>query len=119
MSHAVVIATDVLNAAVITAFLSALVFIVNYSIRADWWRYSIGKTVVVLDMAVVVTLLPRVVKLVFGLSGSSLFYIWYSAACLFLVAGVTLWRTTVINRVQAENEPPLPEPVATSPLENA
>lgn len=114
---ALVIATDVLNTFTITAFLAAVVFIANYTLRASWWRYAIGQTVVALDMAIVITLLPRVVRLVFGFDASSLFYIWYSAACLLLVTAVTLWRTTVINRVQAEDELPPPIPVTVSPIE--
>lgn len=114
---ALVLATDALNACTISAFLAALVFIVNYSLRASWWRHAIGQTVVALDVAIVVTLLPRVIRLTFGFDASNLFYLWYSASCLFLVTGITLWRTRVINRVQGEDKPPSPDWVTTSTTE--
>jgi hypothetical protein len=116
---ALTVATDVFNLFTVTAFLAAVLFIINYSRRADWWRYSIGRTVVSFDVTIIVTLLPRVIRLLFGFSASSLFYVWYSAAALAVVTGVALWRTAVINRVQneADNDPPPPIPVVVPLIE--
>jgi hypothetical protein len=91
---------DLADASVISAFLSSVIFVIGYSLRAPWWRYQVGRAVVSLDLALGLALLPSFLRLAFHFSAADQFYDWYATLSLFLVAAVTLWRLYTIVYVQ-------------------
>jgi hypothetical protein len=94
--------SDLAQAAVLAAFLAALLFIGVYSAVAPWWRSAIGRALVIMDAGIAMTLLPLVLHVVFGLAEVSVFYAWFEIGALALVAGSTLWRTWIVVRVQRD-----------------
>lgn len=111
MTGSLLTATDVADAASITAFLCGVIFITGYTYLAPWWRYAVGRAIVSLDAAILVTLLPTVLKLVFHVNGHTLFYVWYTASSLFLVSATTLWRLKTLRRIQHHNTRPPATPL--------
>lgn len=97
------------------AFLGAAIYILGYSIRAPWWQYRVGRAMVSLDAAVILTLLPSILHLCFHVNTADTFYGWWRVVSLSLVFGVTMWRLYTIDYVQrhALREPrgevPIPE----------
>jgi len=100
MSSSLVVAVDVADSAIITAFLCSIIFILGYTWLAPWWHYPVGRALISLDAALLTTLLPSVIRLVFRVNGHTVFFTWYTAASIFLVAAATLWRLKTINHVQ-------------------
>jgi hypothetical protein len=97
--------TNALHAGDITAFCSSLLFLVGYTVMAPWWRYTVGRAFASLDAAVMLTLLPSVIHLWFGVSITSAFFAWYEVTSFFVVAATTLWRLATIRQVQSSATP--------------
>lgn len=93
-------AIDTFHAATIAVFVSSLVFIIGYTLTAPWWRYAVGRAVASLDLCLVVATFPEVLRLVFNLHVTNLFFAWYNVASLIAVAVTTLWRLATIRRIQ-------------------
>lgn len=99
---------DNADAAVITAWAASVVFVIGYTfkwpgkIRAPWWRYRVGRAMVSLDVALMLALLPTVLRLVLHLNASHfVFFTWYFIVSLYVVAATTLWRLRTITYVQS------------------
>lgn len=97
--------TDTQNTFAILSFFGAMLFIVWYSIRADWWIYRVGRAMVSLDVAVILTLFPSLLHLAFHVNTSTLFYGWWRAVSLCIVFGTTLWRIYTVDYVQRHTIP--------------
>lgn len=89
-----------LNFDVLAAFCASVLFVVGYSLIAPWWRYAVGRTVVSLDAAIALTLLPAVLRRWFHVPVTGVFFEWYDSTSLLVVAGITLWRLWTIYRFQ-------------------
>lgn len=86
---------------VMVTFVCSLAFIVLYSVLAPWWRYSIGRSIVALDGALSLTLLPSVVHHMFGFrSAADPFFAWFTVGAFALVPCVIVWRAVIIVRMQ-------------------
>lgn len=83
-----------------TIFGASVAFVVLYSLLAPWWRSQVGRAMVSLDAALALTLLPSVLHYAVGLNLAHPFFAWYDFASLLAVAGVTVWRTVVMVRIQ-------------------
>lgn len=85
----------------LATFFSALVFIAAYSLLAPWWRYSIGRTIVALDAAVALTLLPQTLHMLFGVHVlSDIRWAWFTLVTFGAVPVVILWRLWIFWRIQ-------------------
>lgn len=97
--------TDAQNTFAILSFFGAVSFIIWYSIRADWWVYRVGRAMISLDMAIILTLFPSLLHLVFHVNTSTLFYGWWRAVSLSVVFSTTLWRIYTVDYVQRHTIP--------------
>lgn len=91
--------------AVLFSFWSAVVFILGYTAISPWWRYSVGRAIVALDAALMLTLLPSALHLMFGLMPRTSFFAWYDGFGFVLVGLICLWRLWVVWRVQKDATP--------------
>lgn len=79
---------------------ASILFIVLYTVLAPWWRNPVGRSIVGFDAALTLTLLPTALHDLLGLNLAHPVFAWYDLASLWAVAGVTVWRTVVMVRVQ-------------------
>lgn len=93
-------AADVITVGVWFAFACTLAFVGVYSLVDRWWRHEVGWTMVGLDFALFLILLPPVLHFTTGLNTSRPWFAWYYAATLFTSGLITLWRGWVVCRVQ-------------------
>lgn len=79
---------------------SVLVFIGTYSVLAAWWRDTIGKTIVIKDILLVLLLIPSLMSLFFRFNRlSSHIAAWVDVGLFTLMAGVMAWRCVVWVRI--------------------
>src|SRR6185437_1180836 len=95
-------AIDAFNVATIAVFVSSLVFIIGYTLTAPWWRYAVGRAVASLDLCLVIATFPEILRYIFNLHVTNLFFTWYNVASLVAVAITTLWRLATIRRIQVD-----------------
>lgn len=95
-------ATDLLDAGLLTAFFTSILFVVGYSLMAPWWEHKVGWSAVMLDITLGLVLLPTSLHLLFGMATTGLFFTWYRCLSLFAVSLVTLWRLELVRMAQAE-----------------
>lgn len=93
-------AADLITAGVWFAFACTLAFVAVYSLVDRWWRHEVGWTMVLMDFALFLMLLPSMVHFVFGWTLSDAGFAYYYAATLFTAGLITLWRGWVVCRVQ-------------------
>jgi hypothetical protein len=85
------------------AFWCALAFIAWYSIIAPWWRLSIGRALVALDIAVALATLSTVLGLIFGPAAvAGPFFQWLTVAAFGAIPVITCWRMVIVWRVQRD-----------------
>lgn len=92
--------TDLSRIVVLAAFFAAILFLVVYSLVAPWWRTSIGRALVIMDIGIALAMLPLFLKFAFDLSTADLFFAWLQIGSIGLVAISTLWRSWIVARVQ-------------------
>lgn len=91
--------------ALLFAFWSSVVFILGYTAASPWWRYKVGRAMVVLDAAITLTLLPSAARYMFGVSPHGHVLLWYAGFSLVLVGLISLWRLWVVWSVQSDATP--------------
>jgi hypothetical protein len=91
--------------ALLFSFWSSLVFIVGYTLISPWWRHMVGRSIVAMDVALMLTLLPSALHLMFGLSPRAGFFGWYDGFGFILVGLIALWRLWMFWRVQTDATP--------------
>lgn len=112
------VTTDLTDFFYNTMFLSSILFIVVYSFIAPWWKHLVGKAMVSIDLLVILTLLPGILRLWFGISVFNSFFDWYRIASLAIGTGTILWRTWTVRHVNAQIiQPPLADPATDLTLE--
>jgi len=75
---------------------SVSAFIADYTWRAPWWRDPIGRTLVVMEILVVLLFIPSILSLFFSFNRlSSVIAAWIDAGLICLVTPVTIWRIVV------------------------
>jgi hypothetical protein len=97
--------TDAQNTFAILSFFGAMAFAIWYSVRADWWTYRVGRAMVSLDVAVILTLFPSLLHLMFHVNTTTLFYGWWRATALCIVFCTILWRIYTVDYVQRHTIP--------------
>lgn len=81
------------------AWYAAALFVAVYTMMAPWWRNPLGRTMVALDGAIVLTLGPHMLRLWFGVSEMSAGYAYFEL-CAFLVVPLAIsWRIWVLVRI--------------------
>lgn len=93
-------AVDLIEAGVWFAFACTVLFVVVYSAVDRWWRHQVGWTMVGLDFALFLILVPSLLHYVWGLNLGQPGFAWYYAGTLFASGLITLWRAWVICWVQ-------------------
>ena len=96
--------------ALLFSFWCSVVFIVGYTAISPWWRYTVGRAMVVLDTALFLTLLPSALHLMFGFNPRADFFGWYDGIAFIGIGLAALWRLWVIWRVQLDSTPRHREP---------
>lgn len=81
------------------AWYAAALFIAVYTALAPWWRNPLGRTMVALDGAIVLTLGPHMLRLWFGLNEASAAYAWFELGAFLIVPLAILWRVWVLVRI--------------------
>lgn len=81
------------------SFWSAICFILYYTVLAPWWRTSLGRMVVSLDFAVMLTLLGPELRIQFGVDFSSSTVIRLTVAGLLIVAITILTRIVILGKL--------------------
>lgn len=91
------------DAGILFLFFCSLIFILGYSLRAKWWRYLVGRAMVILDITVTFTLLPGALRLLFHISNAhSEFFAWYTPVSCFATGLAILWRLWTVWHVNSE-----------------
>jgi len=85
----------------LAAFFAGLLFIAVYSVLAPWWRYSIGRSIVALDTAITLVLLPGVLHILFGVNNlAGHFWTWFALVTFGSVPLIILWRLVIFVCIQ-------------------
>lgn len=91
---------DFLRVAVFAVEFSVLLFIVQYTRLAPWWKDQIGRTIVLKDILLFLALIPTTLTLFFNFSRlDSTVSAWIDIGIFFLIAVVMIWRTIVWQRI--------------------
>lgn len=102
---------DVLDGITVAAFCTAVMFVAVYTGIASWWRSSLGITIVALDVAIALVLLPSMLHFVFGLkTAQSTAFGWFEAAVFVCVPVITLCRLYVLWQMRRTSAQPRPRP---------
>lgn len=92
------------DAAFYFMYFMALLFVAGYSRIFPWWTHYIGRSLVAFDLVVMVTLFPGFLHLLFHVSTSGSFYIWYRTTC-YAVSGITFgWRLRAVRRASKKED---------------
>lgn len=91
---------DLIEAGVWFAAACTVLFVSVYSVVDRWWRHDVGWTLVLMDFALFLILLPPLLHYTTGLNTTHPFFSYYYAATLFTSGLITLWRGWVVCRVQ-------------------
>lgn len=65
-----------------------------------WWRHELGWTFVIMDVLLALALSPAAARRMFGIPITSPGFEWFTLAAIALIAPVTVWRVSVLWRVQ-------------------
>jgi hypothetical protein len=83
------------------AFYSALGFVVLYSTMAPWWRSPMGRMIVALDFAIVLTLLPDILMQDFGADLPAQVTLRLTAAGIGTVVVTIISRAWLLGRIHS------------------
>ena len=90
----------------IVTFCTSIAFIAIYTLLAPWWQSMIGRSIVALDAALSLTLLPSVIHHLFGAtSAESTFFAWFTLTAFAMVPCVIVWRAVILIRIQLRGKP--------------
>ena len=94
-----------LKVVLVCGAVSVALFVAEYSYRAAWWRNSIGRTLVVKDILLILCLLPSILSLFLSFNRlTSHIAAWVDIGLFGLLTPVTLWRIVVFERVHREKD---------------
>jgi hypothetical protein len=99
------VAAELTNDAILYALLASLAFLVSYLLLARGWRTPVGRTLILLDLGLVLLYLPAALHRFFGLGVASIGFAWYYAATIALVGTAVWWRTVIMFRAQRRGRP--------------
>jgi len=89
-----------LKVALIAGFASLVGWVVLYSVLADWWAASIGRTLVAKTMLIAALFVPSILSLFFHLNRLDSYIAgWVDVALIALVTPVMWWRSLVWIRL--------------------
>lgn len=90
---------------VVFAFISALLFIVGYTVLARWWKSEIGWARISLDFGIAVALSPTIIHIITGVRiVNSAVFGWYTIGAIAFVGSVSLWNLFLVARVQSKRQ---------------
>lgn len=79
----------------LAAVFASLHFLLDYTYRADWWRYKIGQALFYAEVFIILALAPSAVHYLTGYNIQHLWFAYYYDASLGLVALWTEYRIYV------------------------
>lgn len=83
------------------SFCAALLFMIVYTLLANWWKSAIGWARISLDFGIALALSPTVLHLITGLQVEhSLPFYWYQIGAICFVGCISLWNAYLVTRVQ-------------------
>lgn len=88
-----------INYLIPVGFWSALLFVARYSMVAPWWKNSMGRMLVALDLAVALALLPSVLSTEFGRPVDSGFALRLVMLDLLIIPATILSRVWLLERL--------------------
>lgn len=89
----------------LAAVVSVLAFVVQYTLLAKWWKNDIGRTLVVKDILLILSLLPTVMSLFFHFNRvTSHVAAWTDVVMFGLLTPCMLWRIRVWQRVHSRKD---------------
>ena len=90
---------------VLFSFITAIMFILGYSVLAPWWKSEIGWARISLDFGIAVALSPTFIHVTFGVHvDESPVFAWYTIAAIAFVGLVSLWNLALVARVQSKRQ---------------
>lgn len=94
----------------LAAFFGSMVFLIAVSCVSQWWATRWGRSVVSLDAALFIALLPTALHYLTGLSLRDEFFTYYYAGSMYLACATSLWRAYQYVRFHLQDgaEPPGP-----------
>lgn len=88
-------------------------FVLDYSVRAEWWSNPIGRTLVIKDLLLGAAITPSVLSLFFRFSRlTSHIAAWVDIALFAAIAVTMTWRVVIFERIHREKgslQPKSPE----------
>jgi hypothetical protein len=91
---------NILDWGTVAAAVSSLIFLLGSTWVFPWYDSPAGRAMVSIDGVLFLALLPALLHHIFGVNTQTTFFIWYYAASLWTVAGVTLWRLVTLWLIQ-------------------
>lgn len=79
-----------------------LVFVAGVGVIAPWWRSPVGRTMMYLSVALLVTLVPSVLHFAVGVTLSRPWFAWFYRGALLSLGVIHLWRLLAFWRIQRE-----------------
>lgn len=96
---------DWLQVAVVAATVAAVWFIVQYTLTSPWWHDQVGRTVVAMDAATLILLVPNVIRFFWRSALSSLEIGWTDVTAITLTFFIVVIRCTLWWRIERPHSP--------------
>lgn len=90
---------DIIQTGVVTSTVAVLLWSLQYTLTAPWWRDPVGRTIIAKDAALLVLLVPNCLSIFWRHYLPPLVIPWTDAASLILVTAAMLWRAVVWFRI--------------------
>lgn len=91
--------------ALLATVAASLHFLLDYTYRADWWRYKIGQALFIAEVWIILALAPSAIHYITGLNIQRLWFGYYYGASLGLVALWTEYRIYVNRSIHTPVTP--------------
>lgn len=84
----------------VAALVMAGLFIIQYTWYSPWWRDAVGRTIVLMDAAVFLSVAPAVIESYFPLTvAEKVTAHWVNVSFIALIPVIFLWRIAVWRRM--------------------
>jgi hypothetical protein len=100
----VAVTGNIFNVEIQAIFWASLIFIGVYSYLAPWWKTSMGRSLVIMDGALTVGILPSLLGRYFGLHLIETEWVaWLDVACFLVIPAVVISRIWLVGKVNWNN----------------
>ena len=83
------------------SFFAAILFMVLYTLLANWWKSAIGWARISLDFGIALALSPTMLHVLFNLRIEDSYpFLWYQIGAVAFVGCISLWNAYLVTRIQ-------------------